>query len=307
MNKILKVHNVNDYARYIGAPVLHPHISVIHYDELEHCRHSLNSYDVYGIFIADQRMEALSYGQLQYDMPQHTLMCVSPGQIGGKTDTGEEIQAEGWALLFSPDLLNGRELGRRMSSYTYFTYNVSETLALDDRQRDTLVRLLEEMRTELLQPEQDGHTVNIVVAQLALVLEYIARFYSRQMQVSFSQHPDLLRRLETLLDHYYKEGKQHVKGLPTVRYCAQELFLSPNYFGDLVKELTGDSATVFLRRFLMARANEMLAAGHTVGEVSDALGFSYPQHFSRVYKRHFGVAPSQAGSRFSGSSRPENG
>ena len=183
MNKILKVHNVNDYARYIGAPVLHPHISVIHYNELEHCRHSLNSYDVYGIFIADQRMEALSYGQLQYDMPQHTLMCVSPGQIGGKTDTGEEIQAEGWALLFSPDLLNGRELGRRMSSYTYFTYNVSETLALDDRQRDTLVRLLEEMRTELLQPEQDGHTVNIVVARLALVLEYIARFYSKQMQV----------------------------------------------------------------------------------------------------------------------------
>lgn len=84
MSKILKVHNVNDYARYIGAPVLHPHISVIHYDELEHCRHSLNSYDVYGIFIADQRMEALSYGQLQYDMPQHTLMCVSPGQIGAR-------------------------------------------------------------------------------------------------------------------------------------------------------------------------------------------------------------------------------
>ena len=71
MKKILKVHSVNDYARYIGAPVLHPHISVIHYDELEHCRHSLNSYDVYGIFIADQRMEALSYGQLRYDMPQH--------------------------------------------------------------------------------------------------------------------------------------------------------------------------------------------------------------------------------------------
>ncbi len=95
-------------------------------------------------------------------------------------------------------------------------------------------------------------------------------------------------------------------GLPTVRYCAEELFLSPNYFGDLVKELTGDSATVFLRRFLMARANEMLASGHTVGEVSDALGFSYPQHFSRVYKRYFGVAPSQAGSRFSTSSQPKN-
>jgi len=47
MDKILKVHSVNDYARYIGAPELHPLVSVIHYDELEHCRHSLNNYDVY--------------------------------------------------------------------------------------------------------------------------------------------------------------------------------------------------------------------------------------------------------------------
>ena len=46
MEKILKVHRVNDYARYIGAPELHPLVSVIHYDELEHCRHSLNNYDV---------------------------------------------------------------------------------------------------------------------------------------------------------------------------------------------------------------------------------------------------------------------
>ena len=31
--KILRVQNVNDYARYIGAPELHPLVSVIHYDE----------------------------------------------------------------------------------------------------------------------------------------------------------------------------------------------------------------------------------------------------------------------------------
>jgi len=36
MKKILKVHRVNDYARYISAPELHPLVSVIHYDELEH-------------------------------------------------------------------------------------------------------------------------------------------------------------------------------------------------------------------------------------------------------------------------------
>ena len=92
MDKILKVHTVNDYARYIGAPELYPLVSVIHYDELEHCRHSLNNYDVYALFIGDEELEELSYGQIRYTLSQHALMCVALGQIGGKTDTGEEIQ-----------------------------------------------------------------------------------------------------------------------------------------------------------------------------------------------------------------------
>ena len=128
MEKILRVHRVNDYARYIGAPELHPLVSVIHYDELEHCRHSLNNYDVYGMFIGDEELEDLSYGQLQYVLQRHALMCVAPGQIGGKTDTGEEIRTKGWALLFDTELLHNTELGRRMADYHFFSYTTSEAL-----------------------------------------------------------------------------------------------------------------------------------------------------------------------------------
>lgn len=76
MEKILKVNHVNDYARYIGAPELHPLVSVIHYDELEHCRHSLNNYDVYGMFIGDEELEDLSYGQLRYS-DKASLLCLT--------------------------------------------------------------------------------------------------------------------------------------------------------------------------------------------------------------------------------------
>lgn len=135
MKQILKVHNVNDYARYIGAPQLHPLVSVIHYDELEHCRHSLNNYDVYGMFIADETLEELTYGLTTYDLYRHALMCVAPGQIGGKADTGEEIQTKGWALLFDPELLHGTDLERQMQTYTYFSYNTNEALMMSDQQR----------------------------------------------------------------------------------------------------------------------------------------------------------------------------
>ena len=292
MEKILRVHRVNDYARYIGAPELHPLVSVIHYDELEHCRHSLNNYDVYGMFIGDEELEDLSYGQLQYVLHRHALMCVAPGQIGGKTDMGEEIHTKGWALLFDTELLRNTELGRRMADYHFFSYTTSEALLLTSEQRQSIVILLDEIRKELLLDE-DSHTLRIVTSQIEQVLELVARYYALQLSTSAtSTNSDLLPRFEHLLRKYYDDGIQRQMGLPTVKYCAQQLFLSPNYFGDLIRELTGDSATSHIRRFIMQRAQQLLMSGATISETAESLGFDYPQHFTRQFKKHFGVTPS---------------
>jgi len=291
MKQILKVHNVNDYARYIGAPEFHPLVSVIHYDELEHCRHSLNNYDVYGIFIADETLEELTYGLTTYDLHRHALMCVAPGQIGGKADIGEEIQTKGWALLFDPELLHGTDLERKMPGYTYFSYNTNEALLMSDEQYLAIVKLLEALRKEL--KNDDQHTHSIITALLQLVLEHIARFYAKQLSTEATHSSgDLLTRFENLLKRYYNEGTYRQYGLPTVKYCAQGLFLSPNYFGDLVKEITGDTAGNTIRRFVMNRAQELLISGHTVSQTAEELGFDYPQHFTRMFKKHVGISPS---------------
>lgn len=290
MKQILKVHNVNDYARYIGAPQLHPLVSVIHYDELEHCRHSLNNYDVYGMFIADETLEELTYGLTTYDLYRHALMCVAPGQIGGKADTGEEIQTKGWALLFDPELLHGTDLERQMQTYTYFSYNTNEALMMSDQQRQTIVGLLYALREEL--KNDDQHSRSIITSYIQLVLEYIARYYAKQLSTEATKSNDLLTRFENLLNRYYNEGTYLQRGLPTVKYCAQGLFLSPNYFGDLVKEITGDTASNTIRRYVMKRALELLISGSTVGQVAEQLGFDYPQHFTRMFKKHFGLSPS---------------
>ena len=295
MKKILKVHNVNDYARYIGAPELHPLVSVIHYDELQHCRHSLNNYDVYAIFIGDETLENLTYGLTTYDLHRHALMCVSPGQIGGKADTGDEIQTKGWALLFDPEILHGTDLERRMSTYTYFSYNTNEALLMSEQQRLIIVNLLEALRTEL--PDNDAHTQPIVVARLQLILEYIARFYARQLSLQTKSSNDLLTRFENLLQRYYDEGMQRTHGLPSVKYCARELFLSANYFGDLIRQMTDDTAGNIIRRFVMQKAQKLLISGTGITETANQLGFEYPQHFTRMFKKYFGQSPSQYLSR----------
>lgn len=290
MEKILKVHNVNDYARYIGAPVLHDLVSVIHYDELEHCRHSLNNYDVYGLFIADETLEKLTYGLTEYDLHYHALMCVAPGQIGGKADIGEEIQTKGWALLFDPELLQGTDLEQRMQAFTYFSYNTNEALLMSDAQRQDIVTLLEALRNEL--KNDDTHMKPIVVAYISLILEHVGRFYAQQLSVQTAQSTDLLTRFENLLRRYYADGVYLRHGLPTVKYCAQELCLSPNYFGDLIRQLTGDTASNAIRRFVLQRAQTLLVSGMTVNETAENLGFDYPQHFTRMFKKFYGSSPS---------------
>lgn len=99
MDKILKVHRVNDYARYIGAPELHPFVSVIHYDELQHCRHSLNNYDVFGMFISDETLEELTYGLTTYDLqPRPDVRGPWTDRRQGRHRRGDTDQGLGVAL-----------------------------------------------------------------------------------------------------------------------------------------------------------------------------------------------------------------
>ena len=294
--KILHIRSVNDYARYISAPELHPLVSVIHYDELTAMRHSLNSYEVYAMFLNDGELPELTYGTLQYNMPQHTLMCVAPGQIGGKEDAGEIIQAKGWALLFDPQLLHDTFLGKQMNRYRFFSYSTSEPLMMTEDERRVLVDCFEHLRAELKAGNQQSYLSplgkGLIASWLSLILEYCLCFYSRQFKIQSTGEKGLLHRLETVLDTYYDSGLQAEQGLPTVSYCASQLCLSAGYFGDLIHEATGSTATAFIHRYIIRRANELLRAGESVSTAAYDLGFQTPSHFSRVYKKGTGFPPS---------------
>ena len=164
---------------------------------------------------------------------------------------------------------------------------------MSPEQRQSIVGILEQIRHEL-QQEEDEHTLRIVTSQIEQVLEYVSRYYALQLSSSAkAANSDLLTRFENLLQHYYDDGTQRTLGLPTVKYCAQELFLSPNYFGDLIRELTGKSATSHIRRFIMQRSQTLLLGGSTISETAESLGFEYPQHFTRQFKKYFGMTPTE--------------
>lgn len=292
MSKILKVRNVNDYSSYLGYDSPHPLVCVIDYAEVSPIRHSLNNYSVYGLFLRDDANVDLDYGCGKYDYNKGTLLCVAPGQVGGKEDNGETVSITGWALLFHPDLLHGFPLEKHIRDYSFFDYRINEALHMTDEEHDIMVSLMRQIREELGK-KPDGLQNAILVSYIELALNFCQRFYNRQFITRKVENSDILVRFNSLLRDYFEEKLQLTLGLPTVQYCADKLCMSPNYFGDVIKKTTGDTASNHIRRFIIQLAKNGLAAGESITQVSDRLGFEYSQHFSRLFKKHEGITPSE--------------
>ena len=293
MKKILKIDNPNDFAQFVDAPELHPLVSIIHYDELPPFRHSLNNYGVYGLFIQRQFPKDLSYGMKTLQVSDASIIAVEPGQIGGLEDNGERISLSGWVLLWSPELLHGSELERQISRYQYFSYFFTGSLRMEPDEWLCITQLLAQMRQELITHDDSPSLRSILLGYLHLILEYCNRIYQRQLSEENNGGSDLLKRFHDLLQQYFRENRQLSQGLPTVAYCASELAYSPRYFGDIVHKATGGTAIGYIHNYIINQAKSLLMNGHNISETSRLLGFDFPHHFTRLFKKMTGLTPSE--------------
>ena len=294
MKKILNIREPNVYARHLEAEVLHPQICVVHFDELEKgVRTSLNSYNVYGLFIQREFPQNLSYGVRPVQVSEWSVIAVAPGQIGGREDDGKPLFLNGWAVLWSPELMSKTDLEAHISEYNFFSYFFTDSLPLEPKEWDAIEMLISALREELKAHKDSSALRNIVVGYLRLILDYCQRAYWRQNARITADEPDVLKRFHALLDKYYYEGRQAEKGLPTVAYCASEMAYSAGYFGDLVKQATGSSAKEYIQSYIVQIAKNILMSGRSISETAYMLGFDYPHHFTRMFKNKTGITPGE--------------
>lgn len=139
---------------------------------------------------------------------------------------------------------------------------------------ESLASDLEQIREEHRQLQ--GYYSNAIVA-------------SRPEADTLSEHDkQFLERTAILLNEQLKGGN------PSIEMLAAELGMSGKQFSRRLKDLTGDSPKEYLLQMRMQKARHLLDQHPelTIGEVAYRCGYEEKANFTRAFKRHFGVTPS---------------
>ena len=293
MGDIVNISSIHDYNEFLGIETLNPLVTFIDFRQVKVLKHRKKLYGFYAIYLKEKIHGKLIYGRSQYDYQEGTLVFVAPGQVGGIDDGGETPNPTGFALLFHPDLLRGTGLARKMKEYTFFSYEVNEALHMSERERQTIFNCFTEIEEEL-HHRIDKHSRAIIIANIEVLLNHCLRFYDRQFATREVINRDVLTRFEELLAGYFDSDKPEHIGLPTVAWCADQLHFSANYFGDLIKKETGKSAIEYIHFSIINRVKDLLiSSGKTVSEIAYEVGFQYPHHLSRLFKKVVGCTPNE--------------
>ena len=295
---IIHLNSIDTYNKLYGLPTKHPLVTVV---DLTKSTGSVNhvrmNYGVYALYLKNGINCTLKYGRQYYDYQEGTIVSFAPGQIVEVEMKDEEIRPEVYGILFHPDLIYGTNLGEKIKQYTFFDYAQNEALHLSALERSTIIDCLKKFDHELDYPV-DKHSRDILTTHIELILDYCMRFYDRQFCTRKKANSDVLTKFENLLNEYFR-NKDKINGLPSVKYFANEICLSTGYFGDLIKKETGKTAQEYIQHKIISLSKtELINGKQNISEIAYSLGFQYPQHFIRLFKKIEGCTPGEFKERF---------
>lgn len=290
---VIKLDKVEQYNDLFGLETLHPLVSVVDLKEATRFpTHFIINYGVYALFLKDIKCGDIRYGKQKYDYQDGTVVSFAPGQVA-EVEMLDGMKPMATGLLFHPDLIRGTSLGENIRQYSFFSYSSAEALHLSETEKEIFTDCLQKIKLELMRPI-DKHSKKLISRNIELLLDYCMRFYERQFITRTEANRDVLTRFEALLDAYFLENMPERNGLPTVRYFADKVCLSPNYFGDLIKKETGKTAQEYIQNKIMDVAKQQIVGtDKTVSQIAYELGFQYSQHFNRIFKKNVGCTPNE--------------
>lgn len=293
MSQLIHLKSIADLSRLLNENDFHPLVAVVDFSKTkDHIEEETRiTTDFYSVMFKNYCKSSITYGRKAIDFDEGSLICMAPNQV---ITIDNEIEPRenpmGWGLFFHPDLIRNTSLNAKMKDYSFFSYEIAEALHLSEKEKQLLFECIVKIKTELKE-NIDDYSQTIIVSTIELLLNYCNRFYGRQFITRKATNRDILEKVETLLKHYFSKKTESI-GLPTVKYLADAVNLSPGYLGDLLKKETGLNAQEHIHQYIIEEAkNILLNSSQSISEIAFQLGFEYPQYFSRLFKQKTGTTP----------------
>ncbi|MDE6860087.1 MAG: helix-turn-helix domain-containing protein [Duncaniella sp.] len=290
-NRIVNLDSIDAYNRLYGFTTRHPLVTVVDLKEASQLvNHIRINYGIYALFLKNGVNCTIKYGRKTYDYQEGTIVSFSPGQVIDVEMLEGETSADVIGLLFHPDLIYGTPLGDKIASFNFFDYSQMEALHLSESERKIYLDCLQKIDMELEHPV-DSHSASLLSANIQLLLEYLHRFYDRQFITRHKVNSEIVAQFERRLKEYYDAGSGN-DSIPTVAEFAEKANLTPKYFSDLVKRETGMTPkTLIMRRMIDVAKHRLAISTDDISVIAYELGFQYPAHFTRMFKRATGQSP----------------
>ena len=230
----------------------------------------------------------LKYGQDYYDFDEGGMLFISPNQLLSIDD--DDCDCCSINVLIHPDFLRHNPLGKKITSFGFFSYASKEALHLSDKEKQKILTVFDDIKQEIIHPI-DEISEDLIISYLDLVLNYCNRFYKRQFITRKPINNDVVSNFDVLVTHYFNSDISLMKGLPSVKYFSDKLNLSPSYLSDLLRTSTGQNTQQHIHNKLIEKAKQLLSISNlTVAEVAYQLGFEQPQSFSKLFKKKTNVS-----------------
>lgn len=254
------------YRMTSGVPPHHP-AHYMHQDD----------YYIFGFLSCGRAREMIDFEEIDFSAGH--FFVIQPGQVH-RFVRAEGV--EGYLLLVESRFV-GAEEKMALDRFRLF----ASMFSMDSRREKELSQLIDllESRVENSPTSQAKTVVNrLVEAFVGIVAEAVsgqdfspARYSQRQVELLLSFRQLLVGQL----------SRHHRPA-----YYAAQLHVSTVYLNEVIRRLTGRSATMYIQTELVLRAKRQLCyTNRSIKEVAHDLGFDDSAYFSRLFTRVVGISP----------------
>lgn len=245
--------------------------------------------DHFFIFIVNCGVMSLKQNLLEYNLKKNDLIVIAPNSIRQFIRTEEDCTISG--LAFTSDFMIKSGINKKyIEPFDFFAVRGNPHLHLNIKDATTINDVLKILLQKNLSRDSNPFGLEIIQHYYAAFMYELAalhRRYNADIKIKLTRKEDLTMRFLKLLPEHFKEER-------SVQYYADQLFVTPKYLTKAVKEITSKTTGTFIDEMVMMEAKVLLSdQSLSVAQVAESLFFSDQFFFSKFFKNHMGIAPSE--------------